>query len=402
MSEINGYTPERPSQKESSVFHGSEFIAMRERQESIGMPFSVIHTDIDNSFFRKDRSEESRKLAVMVYEANIPLHAVTGNSFEDVLKRIESGELPYFQVISGKVGTERYVLHIDAEGKQTYVRDEDYERELAAKNFDRRSLVESSNELMRKTDKTWRLDFQKPEEEAQILKGEKVTDQPYKLSFYFFASSLQQMDQVLETMRQQYPNQRVVVCEEIGYNSKLQPGDPRKKYCLDLLPITKAEAVNNLAELTGSKVNIVVGDSGNDNDMLLGAGNVSILVGGATPDAKNAIENAITEFNASKGKPNIGRFEQIGQKWYFREDPLEKVKRRLKVLSGGETSSYLGPDSIIHTLKVLVRAARMKLNGISQAYSIQNPQAAQTEINRMMGILNAETYSKEAKKEIYV
>lgn len=325
---------------EQSVFPNSEVMRMVEAQRQLGLPPTIVHVDIDNTFFRGDRENESRLLATSCHEANIALHAVTGNGFNQVFERIQRGELPYFPVISSAVGTERYVLHGSGSTRH-YVRDVAYDEKLAQMGFDRLTLTRNAQQMIAEgKNPQWQLDFQKPEQEARFAQGgiPAHDGQKYKLSFYCFSEGEKGLEQIQQTMESRFPGQQVVICEEIGHNSRLGPEEKRKKYCLDVLPITKADAVTDVAAIVGTQISIVAGDSGNDIRMLQGAGDVSIVVGGAKPEL-------LTSITREMGGSPRGRFVQAGQKWYFR-DTITKF--------GGDRR---GPESIIHVLRVLARAA---------------------------------------------
>ena len=87
---------------------------------------------------------------------------------------------------------------------------------------------------------------------------------------------------IKQEFEHQFKKLRVVICEEIGYSQDpTHVGEARKKYCIDVLPVTKADVVNYLQEVLGIDAMVVAGDSGNDKDMLTGAGDLAIRVGGA-------------------------------------------------------------------------------------------------------------------------
>ncbi|MEK7499377.1 MAG: hypothetical protein AAB649_02110, partial [Patescibacteria group bacterium] len=241
--------------KERRAFAGSEAIRMIEQQVMWGLPKTMLETDIDNSFkMRKETAEQkaaSIKLATEAYATSIPIHAITGGDFQGVHDRIQQGELPYFQVISSRVGTERFVLHVDEKGTKRYVRDVDYDAELKAMQYDRLHLAgrleghtdEGGNKTNSVIDTIndrypgLRLDFQHPERERAYLSGrDTATPEPYKLSCYFYAGQGNLKD-VVRSLQAEFPQQRVIICEEVDYNNALKPGDETKKYCLDILPI---------------------------------------------------------------------------------------------------------------------------------------------------------------------
>jgi hydroxymethylpyrimidine pyrophosphatase-like HAD family hydrolase len=422
MSEFSGFIPREELTKSNDTtkdkenyFVGSEFMRMKKEQEAVGMPFTIIHTDIDNTFFRGDRSDNSTLLACVAYESHVPIHAVTGNSVDVVIERITKGELPYFPVISGKVGTERYILHIDSEGKKNYVRDEYYDQRMKETGYDRYAIAMQTQDIITTLNNSqnkdshvdWQLQFQQPENERLFLQRSKDSEQPYKVSCCFFAQSLEEMLKLRESIQLQFSNQKVVICEEINYNSNLSPGDTRKKYCLDILPITKADAVNQLVEQIGSDINIVAGDSGNDIDMLTGSGDVSVSVGGSKPELIQVIEEATYDQESNKIRQFPGSFNRVNnqgkQKLYYREineHPFTQDDTRLNKLMqrlSEKASQRLGPDSIIRTLRILTRAAMIYKEKITATYGKQDQQV----LRGIYDKLGSKTIDDEVYRRIY-
>lgn len=336
----------RVSQKESQIdlpkaFQGSEYARMRDSVREEGRPFGVLFTDIDNTFYRPDRSSDSVDLKQLADQNEIPIVAITGVSYEIILDRINKGELPYFSVIAGAVGTEIWVLHIDDNGNNTYVKDDEFDLKIVFSGFDRGKLTPEAGKMIadvKSSKPSWNLDFQQPEVEAAYLAGQEAPVQPYKISFYAMADSEASVAEIEAEVSSRFPAQKVVICEEIGYNGGLASGEIPKKYCIDILPITKADTVSYVREKTGVDISAVAGDSGNDKQMLTGAGDIAIQVGGAKPELVSAIDQ-----EAQKGRGAFS-FRKVvmpdgSKKLYYREQALR-----------------LGPESIIRAGQILARA----------------------------------------------
>ena len=346
-SQISLEKPHAPSVEKREIkeiaaaFRNSEYQKMIEARKSTVHPSVVLFTDIDNTFYRADAKDASAELNSEASKENVPIVAITGNNYEDVLTRIEAGELPYFSVIAGSVGTEIWVLHIDAQGNKTYVKDEDFDRQLLARGYDRPAIAQLSKLLVdqsRVEHPSWQLDFQKPDVEAKYLLDESTSVEPYKTSFYMFASSPEDLAGIRTVFGERFPGQKIVVAEEINHNSTLAQGDGNKKYCIDVLPITKAGAVEYIQNQIDLDFSAIAGDSGNDADMLTGVGDVAIQVGGAKLELAQAINTAARE-------STTGSFT--------------KAKRDDRsVMYYREGGSRMGPKSIFHAMKVLDRAYR--------------------------------------------
>lgn len=340
-------TESRIENKDSlSVYIDSEFTKMLNEQRNEKSLTAALFTDIDNTFYRADRDWPSKVLYRDLTKENYPMAAVTGNSFSGIEKRIRSGELPYFPIIAGAVGTEIYVLH-EENGEKTYRKDEEYEKFLHETGYDRVKLAKKAWQMiedMGEKDQKhkgsyaeWKLGFQEPNKEKEIMEGKKEAETPFKLSLFAFASSNESLESLRSEISKRFPEQRVIICEEINYNSKMLEGDTNKKYNIDILPITKGEAVDYIANKTDVDIKVVAGDSGNDAEMILNTKEgVSIIVGGAKPDLVDTVDRNILKNEINKDieeiRDNDGKIKKI----YYRE-----------------IGTGRGPESILKVFKML-------------------------------------------------
>ena len=131
------------------TYHDSELMEMLGTQRERNEKTTAFFTDIDNTFYKAGKENAMAYLTEKAKERNIPIIAVTGNDFNGVYQRIESGELPRFQVISGSVGTEIWVLHKSEDGKYEYKKDEYFEKLLIKGGFEREELVKKSINLIK-------------------------------------------------------------------------------------------------------------------------------------------------------------------------------------------------------------------------------------------------------------
>lgn len=325
------------------AFVNSELAKARDSQGVRGESFGVLFADVDDTYYRPDRKDVSDKLSKIAEKNNIPIVAVTGNGFNHVFKRISNGELPYFSAIAGLVGTEVWVLHKDENGAMKYVKDTEYEEGILKKGFDRKALVVLANDTIvsfKDAHPSWGFDFQHPEVEASYLKGEQIEVEPFKISFFSFSPSKEDIDKMSEDLRLRFPNQKIVVSEDAVYSQSLQTDAP-KRYCVDILPVTKADAVKYISDAMGVDVAAVAGDSGNDSDMLIDSGDISIEVGGSKPELDKVVGDTLADASAS-GRGSFRTVTKGGAKLYYRE----------------RDSNRRGPESIVHVAKILSRALR--------------------------------------------
>lgn len=262
-------------------------------QKKARRAYSALIADIDNTFYRSDhRAAEvaAWELSKRAATAPYPIIAVTGSHFEHVRRRIENGELPVFQAIVGDVGTDMWLLESDG----TFTRDQPYQKRLARAGYDRHDVVQAARLLLPFFRKHGiRMQFQDPEKEAAYLTYPSPDYLPYKVSLHFLGDD-EAVELVQEIFENQFKNQKIVICEEIHHNAMLGPAAGTKKYCLDILAATKADAVNYLIEQFALQQGVVAGDSGNDIGMLLETPHsfAAVAVGGHKPELRAALEAA--------------------------------------------------------------------------------------------------------------
>jgi len=273
-------------------YQGSLLAAMIEAQQKRSRALTTaIFVDIDNTFHKKGYEPAANTLLQRANAHEIPLIAVTGASFPAVAQRIKSGELPAFAAIANAVGTELWILASNTGDEPVYERDTFFEDMISRLGFDRRELAQKAQTLIDElaaTEASWRFDFQEPVKEKAYLAGTAGAPQPYKISFHFFATSAE-LETITVRLKSVFTKQRVIVCEEINHNRTLPADSPVRKYCADILPVTKAEAISYFAKLFRIEQAVVAGDSGNDIEMLTQSratgAILSILVGGHTAEA---------------------------------------------------------------------------------------------------------------------
>lgn len=347
--EIRGADSEHLESGNFEAYTGSDLIAMLDKQADLGEPETALCVDIDNTFHKKGYEEAMRQLTQNADERHIPIIAVTGNSFEGVLKRINSGELPPFAGIAGAVGTELWILRRNkATGRISYQKDTFFENTLREALYNRLEIVKKAERMIRElsiSQPHWQLNFQQPEAEEMFLKDQSTEHQPFKTSFHFF-SSPETIDAVGKEMHERFPDNYVVICEEINHNRTLAENAPIRKYCADVLPIGKSGVITYLSKLVGIKQGIVAGDSGNDIEMLTrGHAFDPVLVGGHTPEAAQGIHKLMQ--NRKDGKQSFQRI--VGP---------DGIERAIYVEPAG--SKRQAAESILRAVTILRRARNIK------------------------------------------
>ncbi|MCL5008791.1 MAG: hypothetical protein M1400_00420 [Patescibacteria group bacterium] len=144
-----------------------------------------------------------------------------------------------------------------------------------------------------------------------------------------------------------FPKQNILTCEEIGHNRNLPANAPIKKYCLDILPATKADAVNYLEKICGINKGLVAGDSGNDTAMLIDSrGLTAVLVGGYKTELRSAVDS-----KTPSPKPGKRSFQRI---------TAASGETKAVYIEQGER---LAAESILHAAKILERAEKLSRIG---------------------------------------
>ena len=173
------------------TYRGSKFLDMLGTQEEDGKDRTALFTDVDNTFQKAGREAAMESLTTRAEKESIPIIVITGNDYQGIKERIESGELPAFQVIVGSVGTEIWVLHQTTDGETEYKKDGYFEDMLKESGFVRPKLIETAkkmvNELKSKFPE-WQLDFQHPDKEKELEQDPDPDYQTFKISFYFFTT----------------------------------------------------------------------------------------------------------------------------------------------------------------------------------------------------------------------
>lgn len=244
-------------------------------------------TDIDNTLYRADSQlaiDATWQLRKRLTNDNRPIIAVTGNSYAVVRHRLDSGELPPLEVIVGSVGTEVWIRKAT-----NYVFDAVYDSHLQQTGYQHRQVADGASKIMQI------LNAKIPT--ASVTFQDTNDNTIYKTSLYFYADTLATVAIITQAFTSHFTKFKIVICEEIHYNASLQSNDQPKKYCLDIVPATKADAVNYLINTYRLKQGIVAGDSGNDIDMLLETPDsfIAVAVGGHKDELARALTAATTD-----------------------------------------------------------------------------------------------------------
>lgn len=202
----------------------------------------------------------------------------TGTEFGAVKKRLQTGEIPSADAAICAVGTDIWQHSLGH-----WQRDRDYAALLESTGYRKPEVTLRAARFMRESPRGYGLTFQ-PHPVG-----------PQKVSLHFMASHTDAA-MLAGQARKYFAPFKIIVCEEIHHNATLPADVPKRKFCLDIVPATKADAITYLVNKLGITGGFKAGDSGNDVDMLLYPDNlVPILVGGYKPEAYAAIRAELTD-----------------------------------------------------------------------------------------------------------
>lgn len=243
---------------------------------------TVLFTDIDDTLIASGKHARLLKAA---HELHAQLQAdetalilVTGTTFQSVHMRIANGELPLPDAVISSVGTDIRIRH-----GENWQRDTSYMELLERSGYKKSEITLSANQFMQQSRPGYRLSFQ-----------QQAPGNDLKVSLHFMASH-KDAAMLAQQAREFFAPFKVIVCEEIHHNATLPADTRRIKFCLDIVPATKADAVSYLVNRLGIEQGFKAGDSGNDVDMLLNPDVLQpILVGGYKPEAHATISMELT------------------------------------------------------------------------------------------------------------
>lgn len=346
-------------------FEGSKLSQKIARQKERGEVATALFSDFDGTLFAGD-IKKTAQLVQQADERDVPIVAVTGRGSLPLKQVIDDLVFDYNQThqdqplgeikldaIIGAVGTEIYYAVPSESGGIEYQKDEEYEKQLIEQGFKRPEVAGKLAEIVSELSAShseFEVSYQREFSEAEqsYARGDlSAKVQPFKISLQFFANGPEELNFVTDYFNQTFPLQRVVICESIGYNSTLEEGDNKKKYCLDILPVTKAEAVDYLKNKLGVEQGLVAGDSGNDSTMLIDSvGLEAALVGGHKDEAAKAVGSAVVNNPDREGRA-------------FQTVESTNGSRKTIYIERSD-SNRVGPDTIKHVAEAYRRAAKIK------------------------------------------
>ena len=328
-------------------------------------------TDIDGTWMNtSDTGPNPASTDVLntLRKDNIPLIAVTGRSIElvDNDPRLSS-DFPFDAVFTA-VGTELWITKINPDGSRTFALDPEWDFFVRDEQGFKRELVYPEcvkiRDMLNKGNPGYKLEFQPRDIPSNVDQWNAFkTDigapkpagdepQPYKIS-YTFSGSLADAATLkarflAELSQAGYGKVQVVMSQE----KKSGQGDILK-FNLDIVPITKADAVQHLAKraqeelhLPETPLTMYAGDSGNDIEPMSVA-DVGIIVGGAKQ----------SDFDSWISGLEVLRKSPSGEFFYVRDPQTHSTRLIFREMPG---SPIMGPDSLKKARRILEKLSALQ------------------------------------------
>lgn len=263
----------------------------------------ALFTDIDDTFIdragRPAALQAARDVREHTAKNNMSLVLVSGLAFDAIQARIVTGEIPEPEAIMAAVGTDIWLRQPN--GK--WLHDDFYTAKLQTTGYDQANVRLKATQFI----------AAHPGHELQL---DPHGFGAHKVSLNFMGDGAV-VAQLADAARATFPNFKIVTCQEIHYNATLSPGAGALKFCLDIVPATKADALQYMLDALKIQAGFKAGDSGNDADMLLNPDSLlPILVGGYKPELLAAVAPCIAN---KSGAPFYEL--QNGQRMYVETNP---------------------------------------------------------------------------------
>jgi hypothetical protein len=287
-----------------------------ESQQRIGIDPTVFLSDLEGTLWNPDFPEQTEFLVDVLNSFAIPTCAITGLSMNDYKERLVRYGYPDLDIVISSGGLNIHYLQASHTSDNSgYREDLQYYRDRVARSqWDRLKMCELSVDVIKRISLIHpqaQFDFQNTEAERQFLAGQNIGDlHKYRIGFYFFASSVEERNQVAEEVAATH-SFTTVVTEEIHHN-EAHPKGPRK-FCLDITVMGKDKAAQYVLDKLSVSQGLDAGDGGNDFTHLvnLPPSILSVVVAGAKPELKT---NVLQQVERVSG--NVYRSGVSGKHFY--------------------------------------------------------------------------------------
>jgi hypothetical protein len=285
-------TPPETSQITNPLYASSEIASLFREQEKLKLQHTGIFTDIHESWDSYISGPRRKVLDGICGKFFIPRIALTGFSIDNELREHYIDHTSFFDVLVSSGGTRIDLRYKDENGSEMYVEDTEYEDFFLKQSaWNKTVILEQSKELIAAYKNKY------PARELKFQKENGGTE-PYRIGFHFFASSLDERNDMHTAITSLFPQAKIVVAEDRGYNAGLRLDQWPRRFCMDIAVANKLDAANYLIKRLHINTGIAVGNATNDLDFMLYTPYLMpILVGGSTIDAQTIIHAMQIEKN---------------------------------------------------------------------------------------------------------
>ena len=305
-------------------FRGTTLLRKLQQRALLGLTPVLVASDIDHTFWMKERADVATGLHAELTRRSIPTAYVTGRSYSDVGALMRREGLPTPDMLASSVGTQRYLnsgrgLHLDPS----------FQEEIRRRGFEKEALAQALKPVLARANTGL---VRQPHNQGP--------EETNKLSYYVtLPRRIAGRIALLREELQAHVGRRakVVVAQDIHHH---EPDSLR--FCIDLLPVTKEQALSDVLALDRRMQVLTAGDSGNDAQLLLdvAAPGVSVVVGGAKDELVSEVLRR-TQPTAQRYLRTLEVPSGAGpiQRWVY--------------MGTHAPGNELGPDSIVRALALL-------------------------------------------------
>lgn len=263
-------------------------------QNKLGKKYKVLFTDIDDTYLCSASLGKSKTIKAthiltdFLNKHSIPVIAVTARSIQDVQHGYISQYLPKFDAIASSLGTELWLR--DQHGK--YVQDKSYYNKILNDTGYKRDKIHAICKQFIKQARTlyphMRIIFQFQDKESNIEKARAQQELlPFKISMNFRSSP--ETAHALNILLKKILSKKGLPKVKTVLSIDKKKGPDIYRYNFDVVAATKDMAVSYIQKKYNCK-GIVAGDSGNDKNMILRAGDAAIVVGKCKQDLREIVQ----------------------------------------------------------------------------------------------------------------
>lgn len=313
------FTPSQENDSDTFVIHNSLYAAseigsMLRWQDQIGLKHLAIFTDIHESWDSFITRPQRKQLDTICRKYFIPRVALTGYSIDNELREHAKDQTSLFDILVSSGGTRIDIRYKDENKTELYVQDTEYEKTFISNSFwNKDTVLEQSKSIIqayRNKYPNCQFKFQKENGGTEL----------YRIGFHFFASSLEERNEIYTAIQALFPHLRIVAAEDRDFNMQFRLDEWPRKFCLDIAAAHKLDAAQYIVNVLGIDNGLGIGNATNDLEFMLYTPHIMpVLVGGSTIDAHSIIDKMIV-YDTSSPFVTLSLGSDVRKKAYIEQD----------------------------------------------------------------------------------